>query len=68
MDQSITAAKSTIKRMNSGMEKMGDYVTRKNKEPATGSLFENEIIKTKLLIDSHNDNLNEIIKKIRSIS
>ncbi|WP_410743229.1 site-specific DNA-methyltransferase, partial [Citrobacter portucalensis] len=46
MDQSITAAKSTIKRMNSGMEKMGDYVTRKNKEPATGSLFENEIIKT----------------------
>lgn len=68
MDQSITAAKSTIKRMNTGMEKMGDYVKKKSKEPLIDSLLDNDIIKTKLLIDSHNDNLNEIINKIRSIT
>jgi len=64
MDQSITAAKSTMKRMNSGMEKMGDYVSKANKEPITGSLFDKDIIKTKLLVDSHNDNIDEIIEDI----
>lgn len=66
MDQSIIAAKSTTKRMKSGLNKMGDYVKVKNKEPVTSSLFENNFINTRILIDSHNENIQEIIKEIKS--
>ena len=65
MDQSLVAAKATMKRMNSGMEKMGDYV-KKNKEPSTDSLFKDNTAETRFLIDSHNDNIDAIIAEVKS--
>lgn len=56
MDQSITAAKSTMTRMNVGMEVMGDYVNNSTvkKTQQVLPLCQSDNM-TKLLIDKHND-------------
>lgn len=50
-DQSVYAAKTVIKRMNYGMEKMGDFVKNKNLESGFPQLELNDKIKTRFIVD-----------------
>jgi len=64
MDESIIAAKSTIKRMNVGMKKMGDYVNSNPAPEIQGLLFNENKEKMRVLIDSHNENIETIINEL----
>lgn len=63
MDKSIQAIKTSLKRMDIGMEVMGDYVNKQNKTITQASLLQ-ESNKANLLIDSQSKNIDEIIKRL----
>ncbi len=52
IDQSFTAAESTLKRMKYGLKQMGDYVD-KSKKDKTKSLFEESNIKFNFIVDAN---------------
>jgi len=63
MDKSIQAIKTSLIRMNEGMDIMGDYVNEKQKNMKQASLFQ-ENNKATILIDSQSKNIDEIIRKL----
>lgn len=65
LDQSIIAAKSTIKRMNEGMSKMGDYVSGISiKEYAETPPKNEQREKINILIDIDHENADQVINEI----